>query len=152
MTIIVNKGEDSLTYWAPNYDIPSNSAYEVTIDAFEYPSWLSPYITVSDQTDANSIQYKTFQFAFAQTTFPEEVFTIKQTQRVRQKSNCHVTLFEYLITVRVGFCIDECSSLLSVPTIDPSIYTYLLDESADTEEIALPGFWTYSSNQFDTVF
>ena len=117
----------------PNYDIPSASAYEVTIDALEYPYWLSPYLTVSDQTDADLVQYKTIKFAFAQTTFPEEVFTIKQTQKVREKSNCHMTLFEYLITVKVGLCIDKCSTFLTVPVIDPSIYNYFIDESAKAE-------------------
>ena len=59
MTITVNLGGDSLTYWVPNYDIPSASAYEVTIDGLEYPNWLSPYLTVSEQTDTNAKQYKT---------------------------------------------------------------------------------------------
>ena len=152
MTITVNQGEDSILYWVPNYNIQSTSSYDVTFDDLKYPSWLSRYLTVSDQTDENSIQYKTIQFAFAQTNFPEEVFTIQQTQRVREKINCHVTLFEYRITVQVGLCIDKCSSLLTVPTIDPSIYNYQLDESARAEEIALPGFWTYPSTQFKTVY
>ena len=54
--------------------------------------------------------------------------------------------------MNVGLCIDKCSSFLTVPTVDPAIYTFLLDESEGAEEIALPGFWTYSSAQFESIY
>ena len=63
-----------------------------------------------------------------------------------------MTIFEYLVTVKVGLCIDKCSTYLTVPTIEPSIYTYLLDEASVGEEIALPGFWTYSKTQYATIY
>ena len=63
-----------------------------------------------------------------------------------------MTDFEYLVTVKVGLCIDNCGSYLAVPTIDPSIYNYLLDDASKGEDIALPGFWTYPSNSFATIF
>ena len=76
---------------------------------------------------------------------------MKQTQTVQEKINCHKTLFEYLITVNVGFCIDRCSSYLAVPQIQPSIYTYLLNSLSVAEEISLPSFWTYTASQYSTM-
>ena len=124
----------------------------MTTSSIEYPSWVRPYITVDNQKDANSIDFNTFNFTFTGTKFPELIFTIKQTQTIKEKINCHVTDFEYLVTVKVGLCIANCGSYLAVPTIDPSIYNYLLDDASKGEDITLPGFWTYPSNSFATIF
>ena len=67
MTIVVNQGADSLTYWVPNYNITESDSYTVTAGTLEYPSWVTPYITVDNQMDANSIYYNTFNFTFVGT-------------------------------------------------------------------------------------
>ena len=126
--------------------------YLLTAATIEYPSWVTPYITVDNQTDANSIYYNTFNFTFSNTAYPELIFTLKQTQTLKEKINCHYTNFEYLITVKVGLCIDTCGTYLTVPTIDPSIFDFVLDNASKGEDIALPGFWDYPSNSFATIF
>ena len=54
--------------------------------------------------------------------------------------------------MKVGFCISTCGEYLTVPTIDPSVFTYVLDGDSKGEDIALPGFWSYASTDFATIY
>ena len=129
MNITVNVGEESLKFWIPKYQITSSSDYTVTTEIGEYPTWLTPYLIKKELSDATGNQFTTIQFSFGGTDYPTENFTIKQTQTIREKINCHKTRYEYLININIGHCFESCGSHLVLPVIEPSTYTYQLNES-----------------------
>ena len=145
MNITVNVGEESLKFWIPKYQITSSSVYSVTTEIGEYPTWLTPLLIQSEESDAAGNQFTTIQFAFGGTSYPTENFTMKQTQTIREKINCHKTQYEYLIKVNVGYCLESCGSHLLLPIIEPSIFTYQLNDSETVKEINLPAFWSYTA-------